>query len=91
MCQKVGVVGVQNLVHVVERRGGPCEVKEGIDDGIIEVFGQGGCWTQLIEVLLCDLICANAADFIWGVLKGVLDLSCCVLWEVEGDGVAPWR
>ena len=45
---------------------------------------------QPIKVLLCDLICSNAADFVWGVLKGVLDLSCYVLWEVKGDGVAPW-
>ena len=90
MEQKVGVVGAQCLARASKGGSGPCEVKEGVNDGVIEVFGGGLCWAQPAKVMLCNFLSSNAAHTLRGMLEYLLGLLCCVLREVEGDGVAPW-
>ena len=87
----MGVVGAQCLACALEGGSVPCEVNECVDDGVIEVFCRGLCWTQLAKVVLCDFLASNAALTLGGMSEYLLGLSCCVLREVEGDGVAPWR
>ena len=70
----MGIVGAQCLARAPEGGSVPCEVKEGVDDGVIEVLCRGLCWTQPAEVVLCDFLVSNAALTLGGMSEYLLGL-----------------